>query len=71
MGWLNEWITHWTPVLWISATGVLLLTWYLVRRSSGRREIREAALEVHRRRLLTGELSEEEFSRLKESLTGS
>lgn len=71
MGWLNEWITHWTPVLWISATGVLLLTWYLVRRNSGSREIREAALEVHRRRLQKGELSEEKFTKIKESLTGS
>lgn len=40
MEWLNEWIAHWTPVLWITATWVLLLagTWSIVIAAAGKSE---------------------------------
>ncbi|SHF39205.1 hypothetical protein SAMN05443144_10844 [Fodinibius roseus] len=69
MDWLNALNTHWAPVLWILLAGVFLLIWYLAMRGKHRLEIRNAVVEVHRRRFQTGEISKEEFNRLKSSLT--
>ena len=69
MDWLNALNTHWAPVLWLLLAGVFLLIWYLAMRGKHRFEIRNAAVEVHRRRFQTGEISKEEFNRLKSSLT--
>lgn len=68
MDWLNTLNTHWAPVLWILITGVFLLAWYLALRGKHQLEIKKAAIEVHRRRLYAGEITEEEFDKLQHSL---
>lgn len=71
MDWLNALNTHWAPVLWILMAGVFLLIWYLAQRRKHRLEIRNAAIEVHLRRLQSGEISKEEFNNLKQSLSNN
>ncbi|WP_441000468.1 hypothetical protein [Fodinibius sp. SL11] len=71
MDWLNALNTHWAPVLWLLLAGVFLLIWYLALRGKHRLEIRNATVEVNRRRFQTGEISKEEFNRLKSSLTNN
>jgi uncharacterized membrane protein len=71
MDWLNALNTHWAPVLWILLAGVSLLIWYFALRRKHQNEIRNAAIEIHRRRLQTGEISKEEFNRLKQSLSNN
>ncbi|HLR25899.1 hypothetical protein [Fodinibius sediminis] len=70
MEWLNT-LNAWAPVLWILLSGVLLLIWYLALRGKHRLEVRNAATEVYHRRFQTGEISKEEFNRLKSSLTNN
>jgi len=69
MEWFHALNTHWAPLLWILLAGVFLLVWYLALRDKHQLEIRNAAREVHRRRFKAGEISEDEFNRLKKSLT--
>ena len=71
MDWLNALNTHWAPALWILMAGVSLLIWYFALRRKHQNEIRNAAIEIHRRRLQTGEISKEEFNRLKQSLSNN
>lgn len=71
MDWLNALNTHWAPVVWILMTGVFLLIWYFALRGKHRLEISNTAIEVHRRRFQTGEISKEEFNRVKSSLTNN
>ncbi|MDZ7773830.1 MAG: hypothetical protein U5K31_13985 [Balneolaceae bacterium] len=71
MDWLNAMNTYWAPVLWILLAGVFSMIWYLALRGKHRLEIRNAAVEVHRRRLHSGEISKEEFNRLKRSLSNN
>jgi uncharacterized membrane protein len=68
MDWLNTLNTNWAPVLWILISGVFLLAWYLALRGKHRLEIKNAAIEVHRRRFYAGEITEEEFDKLQHSL---
>jgi uncharacterized membrane protein len=63
--------THWAPILWVLLAGGFLLIWYLALRGKHRLEIGNAAIEVHRRRLQSGEISKEEFKRLKQSLSNN
>lgn len=71
MDWLSTLNTHWASALWMILAGAFLQIWYLALRGKHRLEIRNAALEVHLRRFKTGEISKEEFNRLKKSLTSN
>lgn len=71
MDWLNALNNQWAPVLWIIAIGAFFLIRYLALRAKHQFEIKNAAIEVHRKRFKTGEISREEFNRLKKLLVNN
>lgn len=67
MEWLNT-LNSWAPVIWIVLSGALLLIWYRSIRSKHRLDIKNAAVQVLRRRVARGELSKKEFNRRKHAI---
>lgn len=68
MGFLNEIVIDWYPIIWLASAGIALIIWIRAIKRKARLDIDQATKLILERRYRNGQMSKKEYDRRTESL---